>query len=152
MVQRPAISLGVPSRIVEVGSSSEDVIAFPENSSRQSKIMQARLGFSSSSSLKGFGIITLVEVRNVDLIWEIDIPEATHFLSFLWKLERVLHGWVHTPNQIFLCYLRVQLEQGSHVLQLRSLGLTFTQTWAFPSQPSKLLRANRTQALKYCES
>ena len=72
--------------------------------------------------------MTLVEVRNVDLIWEIDIPEATHFLSFLWKLERVLHGWVHTPNQIFLCYLRVQLEQGSHVLQLRSLGLTFTQT------------------------
>ena len=82
MVQRPAISLGVPSRIVEVGSSSKDVIAFPENSLGQSRIMQARLGFSSSSSLKGFGIMTLVEVRNVDLIWEIDIPEATHFLFF----------------------------------------------------------------------
>ena len=42
--------------------------------------MQARLGSSSSNSIKGSNIITLVEARKVFLIWGIEIPEVSHFL------------------------------------------------------------------------
>ena len=80
MVQRLVVSPGIPGRIVEVGLSSGDMIAFMENSLGQSRIMQARSDSSSSNSLKGLSIMTSVGARKVGLIWGIDTPEVSHFL------------------------------------------------------------------------
>ena len=80
MVQRPAISPGIPSQIVEVKPSLKDVIAFMENSSGQNQIMQAKSGSSSSDSLEGSGIMTSARAKKMVLLWEIDIPEVVHFL------------------------------------------------------------------------
>ena len=147
MVQRPTISPSILGWMVEVESSSKDMIAFIENSLGQSLIMQARSSSSNSNSLKSYGIMTSAEAGKVVLIWEINILEAAHFLFFFFfflMLERFLQQWVYTPNWIFLCYMRVQWDQGSLILRLQGLGLICTQTWASPLRPSKLLQANWT--------
>ena len=58
MVQRPTASPGIPGQIVEVRLYLGVMIAFMESSLRQSRIMHARTGSSSSNSLKGSGIMT----------------------------------------------------------------------------------------------
>ena len=120
---------------------------------RQSRIMQARSNSSSSNSLKGLSIMTLVGARKVSLIWGIDIPRVAYFLFFpleAWKSSSWMGSYLK-PNLPLLSESSIRAED-SHVLWLRGLGLTCTQTWEFSLQPTKLLQANRTQALKCCES
>ena len=56
------------------------MIAFTEKSLGKSRIMQARLGSSSSNSLNKSGIMTSAGIGKVDMIWGIGIPKVAHFL------------------------------------------------------------------------
>ena len=152
MVQRPPISLGILGWIVEAESSSEDVIAFIENSLGQSQIMQTRSDSSSFNSLKDSSIMTSTRVGRVALTWWIDIPRVPHFLFFpleAWKSSSWM-GSYPKPNLPLLSESSIRAGL-PHPMALRpwpNLYLNMSISFA----AIKMLRASRTRSLKHCGS
>jgi len=88
MVQWPTVSLGTQGWIVEVRSSSRDMMAFTENSLGHKRMRQARSDSYLYDSCAIFDMMTLARAEKVTLMWGMDIPWPVHFLFLFleaWK-------------------------------------------------------------------